>query len=219
MSMTETEWLTHIDPDPLLLFLCSQGGDRKLRLFACACCRRLWSLLVDERSRQAVEVAEKYADDLVGSRDIHWAAALNHQVIETAPSQSAIQVAARAVSAALGIGAWAAAWNVVAEARKSVHDKMLESRAQVGILRDIVGNPFRPTTIARAWLGWHDGCVVKIARWIYEERRFESMPILADALEEAGCDNPDLLQHCRQPGEHVRGCWVLDLLLKKAEPV
>ena len=64
-------------------------------------------------------------------------------------------------------------------------------------------------------LKWNGGCVVKVAAAIYDERAFDRMPILADALEDAGCDNADILNHCREPGEHVRGCWVLDLLLGK----
>jgi ferredoxin len=60
---------------------------------------------------------------------------------------------------------------------------------------------------------WNDSTVVKLATAIYDELRFQDMPILADALEESGCDNPDILNHCRQPGEHVKGCWVVDLIL------
>jgi hypothetical protein len=79
-------------------------------------------------------------------------------------------------------------------------------------LRDIFGNPFRPVTLDPTW---RTPEVLLLARSLYEERRFEDMPVLADALEEAGCQNPDILAHCRQPGEHVRGCWVVDLLLGK----
>jgi hypothetical protein len=80
-------------------------------------------------------------------------------------------------------------------------------------LLDIFGNPFRPATTPSATvLAWHDGTVVKLAQAIYDERAFNHLPILADALEEAGCTNPDILGHCRRPGEHVRGCWVVDSL-------
>jgi hypothetical protein len=86
----------------------------------------------------------------------------------------------------------------------------------IALLRCIFGNPFRPTPLVdRAWLAWRDGTVSKLAHAIYEQRRFSDVPILADALEEAGCSNPDILGHCRQPGEHARGCWVVDLLLGK----
>jgi hypothetical protein len=84
------------------------------------------------------------------------------------------------------------------------------------LVREIVGNPFRLTTINDFWLHWNNATVVKIAQTIYDSRDFALMPILADALEEAGCDNADILTHCRGPGPHVRGCWVIDLLLGKS---
>jgi len=80
------------------------------------------------------------------------------------------------------------------------------------LLRDIFGNPFRPVTVDPAW---QTATVVALAEAIYADRAFDRLPILADALEEAGCLNGDLLNHCRQPGEHVRGCWAVDLLLSK----
>ena len=84
------------------------------------------------------------------------------------------------------------------------------------MLRDIVGNPFRlPPAIEPAWLVWNDGTIRKIVQAIYEERAFDRLPILADALEDTGCDNVELLAHCRGDGPHVRGCWVVDLLLGK----
>src|SRR5262249_25434472 len=91
-----------------------------------------------------------------------------------------------------------------------------EWAAQAALLRDIFGVlPFRPVTIPPSSLLWNDGTVVTLAKSIYDERAFDRLPILADALEEAGCATADILGHCRQPGEHVRGCWVLDLLLGK----
>jgi hypothetical protein len=91
-----------------------------------------------------------------------------------------------------------------------------ERQAQLELLRDIFGNPFRLVSLNPAWLSWRDGLVRKITETIYAERSFEELPILADALEDAGCDNADILTHCRQPGDHVRGCWVIDLLLGKS---
>jgi hypothetical protein len=79
-------------------------------------------------------------------------------------------------------------------------------------LRDIVGNPFRPVAFAPAW---RTEAVVALARGMYEGRDFAPMPVLADALDDAGCDHPDILAHCRTPGLHVRGCWVVDLVLGK----
>jgi hypothetical protein len=88
--------------------------------------------------------------------------------------------------------------------------------AQVALIRDIFGNPFRPVTAEPAWLRWHDGTVPRIARGIYDDYRFADMPILHDALLDAGCDDEDVLAHCRTPDGHVRGCWVIDLLLEKS---
>jgi hypothetical protein len=76
----------------------------------------------------------------------------------------------------------------------------------------LFGNPFRPAALDPAWLAWNDGSVRKMAEAIYEEGRFGDLPILADAPEDAGCADADVLAHCRAPGEHVRGCWVVDLL-------
>jgi hypothetical protein len=83
------------------------------------------------------------------------------------------------------------------------------------LLREVFGNPLRPIVVDPSWLSWNDSTIPKIAQAIYDERAFDRMPILADALKEAGCTNADILNHCRQPGEHVRGCWVVDLLLGK----
>ncbi|MCE9561576.1 MAG: hypothetical protein K8U57_05935 [Planctomycetes bacterium] len=80
-------------------------------------------------------------------------------------------------------------------------------------MRDIIGNPFRPVVADPSWL---TSDVIALAQGIYEDRAFDRMPILADALQDAGCDNEDVLSHCRQPGEHVRGCWAVDLILGKS---
>jgi hypothetical protein len=83
------------------------------------------------------------------------------------------------------------------------------------LLRDIFGNPFRPLTFDRSWLAWNNSTVAKISQAIYEDRAFDRLPVLADALEDAGCHDADILAHCRQSREHVWGCWVVDLLLGK----
>ncbi|WP_232069866.1 hypothetical protein [Gemmata massiliana] len=87
-----------------------------------------------------------------------------------------------------------------------------EQEIQCDLLRDIFGNPFRPVAFSASW---RTDAVVSLARQMYESRDFGAMPILADALQDAGCDNDDILNHCRAPGEHVRGCWVVDLVLGK----
>ena len=88
-----------------------------------------------------------------------------------------------------------------------------EHARQADLLRDIVGNPFHPAAVHPSWLAWHDRCVERLARGIYDERAFERLPILHDALLDAGCDSEPMLAHCRDADGHVRGCWVVDLLL------
>jgi hypothetical protein len=91
-----------------------------------------------------------------------------------------------------------------------------EESTQADLLRDIYGPlPFRPVAADPAWLAWKDGTIPKLAQAIYDERAFDRLPVLADALEEAGCDNPDFLAHLRGPGPHTKGCWPLDLILGK----
>ena len=85
--------------------------------------------------------------------------------------------------------------------------------AQIALLRDITGNLFRPAALAPSWLAWNDGTVRKMAQAIYDARAFDRLPLLADALEDAGCTDAAILSHGREPGEHVRGCWVVDLVL------
>jgi hypothetical protein len=85
-----------------------------------------------------------------------------------------------------------------------------ECTAQAALLRCIAGNPFRPVGFLSEW---RTEAAVGIANGIYAERAFDRLPVLADALEEAGCDHPDVLRHCRESGEHARGCWVVDGVL------
>ena len=103
-----------------------------------------------------------------------------------------------------------ASW--VLSPKMSEVDNLMFTSSFIGVFRDIFGNPFRPATLHPAWL---TSTVVALARQMYESRDFGAMPILADALQDAGCDNDDILNHCRGPGPHVRGCWVVDLVLGK----
>jgi hypothetical protein len=88
-----------------------------------------------------------------------------------------------------------------------------ESLAQTTLVRDIFGNPFRTVAFSPQW---RTDTAVSLAHQMYESRDFSAMPILADALQDAGCDNADVLNHCRDTSlAHVRGCWVVDLVLGK----
>jgi hypothetical protein len=102
------------------------------------------------------------------------------------------------------------------EARVTAEASAAERRALGWLVNEFFGNPFRPVQLERAWLAWSDGAVLAMARWIDEERRFEELPYLADALTDAGCAEDPLLRHLREPGPHLRGCWALDLVLERA---
>lgn len=243
--MTEADWLTSEDPSPMLAFLDRtakvRNKGRKLRLFACACCRHIiWPLLADS-SRQAVRVAERYADGMVSHVELEAARQLASNPIGEEPygtkryhAAAAAQACARTdwspgvLAKHAAAGAYESGERVLvgmARRARAVRDRLKASRAavqwakakQAALLRDIFPNPFCPRPrVARRWLAWGDGTVVRLSRSIYDESCFEDMPILADALEEAGCDSQQILAHCRNEGAvHVRGCWVLDLLLAK----
>ena len=228
--MNEAEWLACTDPDRMLFYLRGKVSDRKLRLFAAACCRLIWPLLTDERSQRAVEIAERYADGRATPRE---RASAGKRALDAAPRRGG--PAAWAAYWAVSRSAADTVWNVAAAAteaasRAAVGDARIGradevaawdvgraagSREQAALLRDIVGNPFRPAAVERSWLAWNDGAVRKIAQTIYNEGRFGDLPLLADALEDAGCTDADVLTHCRTPGEHVRGCFAVDLLTGK----
>ncbi len=116
----------------------------------------------------------------------------------------------------LAYGMWQSEWSYLDEGPQDPA-WLTERKAQACLVRDVFGNPFRKVAVDPAWLGWKDGTMVKLAQGIYDDRAFDRLPVLADALEEAWCDNGSILAHCRQPGEHVRGCWALDLCLGKEE--
>jgi hypothetical protein len=240
--MTEEEWLHATDPQPMLAFLKGKASDRKLRLFAVACCRSVWNLLAEE-SRHAALVAERVADGLANADKL--TAARHHA---TRPARDALAqrirrfpgAAGKAAAALVGSDAYdrvhaaygehgrkdapqhtARELGLSAQAVQDPRDAYLEAEAhavaaQTALIRDVLGNPFRPVTLDPAWLSWNDGTIPKLAQAIYEERAFDRLPILADALEEVGCTDQDMLAHCRSGGEHVRGCWVIDALLGKS---
>jgi hypothetical protein len=91
--------------------------------------------------------------------------------------------------------------------------RVMPAHYGIQLIHDVIGNPFRPAALDPAW---RTETVLALATGIYEDRAFDRMPILADALQDAGCDNEDVLGHCRGPGPHVRGCWVVDLVLRKS---
>ena len=227
--MIEVEWLTCTNPETMLEFLRGKRSDRKLRLFAVACCHRILPLISDVRSRSEVEVAERFADGLASQMELEVGRAEARAAIPSRHPSKGVTVGTKAWREAMVARAVTrAVWDTMQipvyasyAARQTATVAEQHGLAwrgenwQSNLLRDLFGNPFSPVTLDIAWLAWKNGTIQKLALTIYDERGFQNLPILADALEEAGCTNADILAHCRQPGEHVRGCWVVDLILGK----
>src|SRR5262249_12056836 len=207
----EAEWLALKKPRPMLEFLEGKASDRKLRLFACAYARRNWHLL-SAVSRKAVDVAERYAEGKVNEAERDAVAALALAEASEGHADAMAAFAATEAWYSLYYTAWSAACTTCdADACEWYVEQGIEM-PHGSYLRDIFGNPFRPVTFDPAW---RTATVTSLAQAIYDERVFDRMPILADALEDAGCTSADILGHCRGGGEHVRGCWVVDLVLGK----
>jgi hypothetical protein len=223
-AMDESQWLTCGDPTPMLRFLQERGiSERKARILSCACCRRIWDLLTDPRSRSAVEVAERFAEDEATMREL-WTAKRD-AVSATGTAANAAYWAASAKASGPLVSAFDAAGEALAlrASANARHDAAVlwdaaqaaSQRFQASLIREVIGDPFRDYPLDSLWLAWEGGTVVQLARGIYHDRAFDRMPILGDALEEAGCTHEAVLGHCRSGDEHLRGCWVLDLILGK----
>jgi hypothetical protein len=213
--MTEQEWMACTNTRPMLEFLRHTASPRKLCLFACACCRRIWHLITDEASRQRVELTERYVAGLADRAE--WVDARL-----TGPTPSERTSMSWGVAEAVSDTYWAASngeteggtWVAVHEVSWKAEYAARERERFHEILRDLFGNPFRPPPpVERAWLAWNGGTVVALAQAMYEGPDFSRAPLLADMLEDAGCTDATILDHLRGPGPHVRGCFVVDLLL------
>lgn len=220
-QITEAKWSAAVGMEWLVLFTRTHtnASKRKARLYGCACCRRIWDD-IPEPWRAVVEILERFGDrqttrtkvrevvSAAGSPQGHgamaadWVARTVYFIgkMHDPGFQVAQLVADRAVpDRTANNEKWVEAW----EAEKAM---------QCHFARDIFGNPFRPVSFATEW---RTDTTVPLARQMYDSRDFTAMPILADALQDAGCENESILDHCRGPGPHVRGCWVVDLVLGK----
>jgi hypothetical protein len=176
--------------------------------------------LTDKRLRQTVEIAERYADGLAGRAEAEAAANVAFALHRDAEHDSTyFWLTNLTCIAAYPRNDRFNDWKAPNSLRAL---RIANPELPVLWMRDIFGNPFRPTALDSAWLTWDGDTIPKLARGIYDKHRLPQgtldntrLAVLADALEEAGCTNPDILDHCRKPGEHVRGCWVVDLLLGK----
>jgi len=211
--MTEEEWLACEDPEVMLKFVSGEAGERRLRLFASASFLRLKGLLPDPRQHRGLEVLHQLAEGTITKADRQQITAEVRRAIPRDdrnptpvpfddPHFVALMLYREFCSRTIGIHAINATGGLADGAR--------EQREQVLLLRDIFGNPFRPVTF---FPEWRTTTVLALAQGIYDERAFGRMPILADALGDAGCSNEDILNHCRSETVHTRGCWCIDLIL------
>lgn len=229
--MTEAQWLACREPSPMLHALGNYASERKLRLYACACCRRMGELLPDPRCRAALETAERFADDLATAKELEEAARSLVPVVEAAHHRcqelidrliydSAEYMAVLSLQAATTPTLWldrfqaeyAVAYHVAEHGGAFEPALRAEEEAQAELLRDLFNEWFRPVVPHPEWF---TSDVMALANNIYNNRAFEHLPILADALQDAGCDSDEVLTHCRGNGLHARGCWVVDLVLGK----
>lgn len=215
--MTEDEWLACGDHSTMLAFLDEKGagGFRKYRLLLVAYCRTfLPVLMANEQTRHAVEAAEAYADGTMVHVEVARAKRAALKAVERQPR---LDLAVRGVTHGLPKRqAVEFPFFCLRPWRTSNYNRPTpaQGRSLAQLIRDIFGNPFRSVILNPAWLT--AGVVgLALALASYSNRAFDHLPILADALEEAGCNESTILDHCRQPGEHVRGCWVVDLVLGK----
>jgi len=218
--MTEAQWHKSADGVAMLAVVTDRGSPRLWRLLAVACARQVAGAMRYRDSVRALGVAERYADgratheELLAARFLAEAAARQalrdefedevRAQFHMDPEYEAAVVARRAADAVL----------------PSVADEVDPASLPPSLLypdlfREVFGNPFRWVEADPGWLAWNDGVVCNLAEGIYAEAAFDLLPILADALEDAGCADADLLGHLRSPGPHVRGCWALDLVLGK----
>jgi hypothetical protein len=259
--MTEADWLTSDDPHEMLEFLRGRAGARKLRLFAVACCRRVWELIPPGVARWAVEEAERFADGAVspGEREdllrslaagaggpeghllaalgdgterlrsfrddmasagelVAWALDVRWQFPGLVASGAAALRAGVEVAAELRWGDWPDRWRREQVQAEWDWRKADELAAQCTLLRCLFGNPLRPSpALPAAVQGWNDRLVPRLAQTVYDERRWPDLPLLADALLDAGCEDEALMAHCRGGGEHARGCFAVDVILGRGQ--
>jgi hypothetical protein len=216
--MTEADWHSSADPQQMLQLLRDRGRltQRKARLFACACCRSIWDGLPLPWGQEAVEVGERFADGLTTNR-------VRHGIREALQREKEVAITEQDFYRAASLR----------DAHTPVDEDIAQGRfylgpwdqpgVKCGILRDLVGPlPFSPVAIPPSVRMWRDGTVVRLAQAAYNERSLPGgtldnvrLAVLADALEEAGCQLPEILTHLRAQSIHWRGCWALDLLLDK----
>jgi hypothetical protein len=206
-EMDATTWEQAANALEMLSAIQARASGRKLRLFALACCRRRDGLVAAGPCREALAVVERLTEEAVSARQI--------QLLRDNLGQVGWE--SRGLAAALELllddatafdGAYRIATHL-STGRSAL-------RAHPALLREVMGNPFRAVAVDPAWLAWEGGLVRGMAQVAHDGRAFDRLPVLADALEDAGCDSAELLAHLRGGGPHLPGCWALDAVLGKA---
>jgi hypothetical protein len=207
--MSESEWLTCPEPSALIALVRERLSERKQRLCALALARAVVGRGGDRHRRwfdaprwlEQIAAAERYADGLIGAeqaRKTRNSSGGPHNFFLGATKITSFSLTGFLRS----LGALRSEFGLPDDAEACE------------VVRDLF-DPFWRERIEPTWRGWGDGVVVRLAQGIYDGREFDQLPILGDALEDAGCDDRRVLDHCRRPGRHVRGCWVLDAVLMK----
>jgi hypothetical protein len=210
--MTEAEWIVSTDPLLMLGQLGERFSDRKVRLFTCAWASLLWGNLADE-GREAVLAAERYADGLTSWDELSAAFRAAHSAWMREPTYTLCRKAT-------GLARMAADPRLTRKSLISPDRMECNTRTMLRLadaLRELFGPlPFRPIRVEAVWLACNGGAAAALAAEICADAAFDHLPILADALEDGGCDDADLLGHLRSAGPHLRGCWALDLVLGRS---
>ena len=215
--MTAADQLAATDPATLFARLVADMSERKARLLRVALARALWDEFKHPELRDAITVAERYADGECGEEEYVEQVRRGYRLVSGPPEQRPapfvhLQLAINSLSGTgllLGRCGGKLPHEVGAPGGGNWQDAMGHApAAAVAAIRDLFGgSSFDPR--------WRTETVTLLAEGIYRDRAFDRMPILADALEEAGCDRAEVLVHCREDGFHARGCWVVDGLLGK----
>ncbi len=215
---TEEDWLEETEPSHLVnqALWRKKMSKRKSRLYAVGCCRQVWHRFPEFPCRQVVEVAERYADRRASPKQLANAhSSLNPSGKVT---RGLLEPLRELTSKKCDL------WFFLRQLQRWAEQQAFQNLGVESpwrqnwnerlccLIRDVVGNPYRPVAVRSSWLSPN---VTTIAQAIYAARRFEDMPVLADALEEAGCTDAAILDHCREQGPHVRGCWLVDGILRK----
>jgi hypothetical protein len=210
--ITADEWDRSLAPRVMFPHVRDTAHPRKLRLFACAICRALWDRITNEDCRRGVEVAEAVADGEATEASRASAQSKVNATLDESGQRDLLRLGvSHALTKRKADASFAA--EVVSHNSLCVVKGPKLRRTQAELIRCIFGNPFRSAPAFDA--AWRTAAVVSLAQQMYESRDFGEMPILGDALEDAGCDNDGVLSHCRGSGPHARGCWVVDLVLGK----